>query len=142
MSQSLLSASLGWKPHGPPPPRTEAPDPANNIYRTKDGRWLVLCLLYDQWWPDLVRTLDHEEWLDDPRYADAAARAANHVALIAELDGVFATQDAGRVGGGASPPRGGTWSPLKSPDEVIVDAAGARERVRHAGDVPTTAATT
>ena len=101
--------------------RTEAPDPANNIYRTKDGRWLVLCLLYDQWWPDLVRTLHHEEWLSDPRYADPPARADNHVSLIAELDGVFATRTLSEWEAELARLEG-VWSPLKSPDEVIVDA--------------------
>jgi crotonobetainyl-CoA:carnitine CoA-transferase CaiB-like acyl-CoA transferase len=120
MSQSLLSASLGWTPSGPPTARTEAADPANNIYRTKDGRWLVLCLLYDEWWPDLARTLHREEWLSDPRYADPPARAENNVALIAELDAIFATKtlaewEAELIG------LQGVWSPLKSPSEVIAD---------------------
>jgi crotonobetainyl-CoA:carnitine CoA-transferase CaiB-like acyl-CoA transferase len=120
MSQSLIAASLGWKATGRPAPRTEAPDPANNIYRTKDGRWLVLCLLYDQWWPDLARTLHHEEWLTDPRYIDPAARGANHVALIAELDGVFAQRTLSEWEDQLANLEG-VWSPVKSPDEVIVD---------------------
>lgn len=120
MSQSLISASLGWKPGGRAPSRTEAPDPANNIYRTKDGRWLVLCLLYEQWWPDLAKKIHHEEWLDDPRYATVETRAANNVALIAELDAVFATRTLAEWEAELSSLEG-VWSPLKSPDEVIVD---------------------
>jgi len=120
MSQALISASLGWSPSGRPAPRTEAPDPANNIYRTKDGRWLVLCLLYDQWWPDLARKVHHEEWLTDPRYADPAARAANNVALIAELDAIFATRTLSEWEDELATMEG-VWSPVKSPDEVIGD---------------------
>ena len=120
MSQSLISASLGWKAGGRPAPRTEAPDPANNIYRTKDGRWLVLCLLYDQWWPDLARKLHHEEWLTDPRYVDPEARATNNVALITELDAIFATRTLSEWEVELATLEG-VWSPLKSPDEVIVD---------------------
>jgi len=120
MSQSVISASLGWKPTGRPAPRTEAPDPANNIYRTKDGRWLVLCLLYDEWWPDLARKLHHEEWLADPRYADPGARADNCVALIAELDAIFATRTLAEWEEALATLEG-VWSPLKSPEEVIVD---------------------
>jgi crotonobetainyl-CoA:carnitine CoA-transferase CaiB-like acyl-CoA transferase len=120
MSQSLLSASLGSKLHGTPPPRADAPDPANNIYRTKDGRWLVLCLLYDEWWPDLLRKLDLEKWVDDPRYGDAAARMANHIEVIAELDGIFATKTLAEWEDHFSDLEG-TWSPLKSPAEVIED---------------------
>jgi formyl-CoA transferase len=120
MSQSLISASLGWKATGRPAPRAEAADPANNIYRTKDGRWLVLCLLYDQWWPDLVRTLHRDEWLSDPRYADPAARAANNVALIAEMDAIFATRTLAEWETELASLEG-VWSPLKSPEEVIED---------------------
>jgi crotonobetainyl-CoA:carnitine CoA-transferase CaiB-like acyl-CoA transferase len=120
MSQSLLSASLGWKPQGLPAPRTEAPDPANNIYRTKDGRWLVLCLLYDDWWPDLARTLHRDDWLSDPRYADPSTRAENNVTLIAELDAIFATKTLAEWEQELMGLQG-VWSPLKSPSEVITD---------------------
>ena len=120
MSQSLISASLGWKATGRPGSRTEAPDPANNMYRTKDGRWLALCLLYEQWWPDLARTLEHEDWLSDPRYADPEARARNNVELIREMDAIFATRTLAEweVTLGTLE---GVWAPLKSPDEVIAD---------------------
>jgi crotonobetainyl-CoA:carnitine CoA-transferase CaiB-like acyl-CoA transferase len=120
MSQSLISASLGWKATGRPAPRQEAADPANNTYRTKDGRWLVLCLLYDQWWPDLARQLHHSEWLTDPRYADPASRAANNVALIAEMDAIFATKTLAEWESELATLEG-VWSPMKSPEEVIVD---------------------
>jgi crotonobetainyl-CoA:carnitine CoA-transferase CaiB-like acyl-CoA transferase len=116
----VLSASLGWQPQGTAPARTEAADPANNIYRTKDGRWLVLCLLYDDWWPDLARKLHRDEWLSDPRYADPAARAANNVGLIAELDTIFATRTLAEWEDELHDLEG-AWSPLKSPAEVLTD---------------------
>ncbi len=120
MSQSLISASLGWKVAGKAGSRTDAPDPANNMYRTKDGRWLVLCLLYDQWWPDLVRTLQRQEWLSDPRYADPDARARNNVELIREMDAIFATRTLAEWEKELADLEG-VWAPLKSPDEVIED---------------------
>jgi crotonobetainyl-CoA:carnitine CoA-transferase CaiB-like acyl-CoA transferase len=120
MSQSLISASLGWKATGRPAPRQEAADPVNNSYRTKDGRWLVLCLLYDQWWPDLARQLHHHEWLTDPRYADPASRAANNVALIAEMDAIFATKTLAEWESELATLEG-VWAPMKSPEEVVVD---------------------
>lgn len=120
MSQSLIAASLGWKNTAKPPHRREAPDAANNIYRTKDGRWLVLCLLYDEWFPDLARRLHRDEWLTDPRYHDVASRAANNVALIAEMDAIFATKTLAEWEIELANLEG-VWSPLKSPDEVIAD---------------------
>ena len=90
------------------------------VYRTKDGRWLVLCLLYDQWWPDLARHLHREQWLSDPRYLDPEGRAANNVALIAELDEIFATKTLAEWEDALATLEG-VWAPLKSPDEVIAD---------------------
>jgi crotonobetainyl-CoA:carnitine CoA-transferase CaiB-like acyl-CoA transferase len=120
MSQSLISASLGWQPAGPAPTRDRAPDPLNNSYRTKDGRWLVLCLLYDAWWSDLATKLQREHWLTDPRFADAEGRRTHNVALIAELDGVFAGRTLAEWEDVLLALEG-VWSPVKSPAEVLVD---------------------
>jgi formyl-CoA transferase len=120
MSQSIASASLGWVGGGPPIPRERATDPLNNSYLTQDGRWLVLCLLYPAWWADFVTRIGHEEWLADPRFLDAAARAAHNGALVAELDAVFATRTlAGWEAAFAD--LEGVWSPVKSPTEVLED---------------------
>jgi formyl-CoA transferase len=120
MSQSLIASSLGWRPPGPPPARDDVPDPANNMYRTKDGRWLVLCLLYDQWWPDLARKLQREDWLSDPRYASVESRAAHNRALISEMDAIFATRTLAQWEEQLADLEG-VWAPLKSPEEVIQD---------------------
>jgi crotonobetainyl-CoA:carnitine CoA-transferase CaiB-like acyl-CoA transferase len=119
MSQSLIGASLGWE-RPRQPTRDEAIDPLNNIYRTKDGRWLVLCFLYDEWWPDLARKLDRENWISDPRYVDAQARAENHLTLLGELDGIFAGRTLAEWESALATLQG-VWAPLKSPDEVISD---------------------
>jgi formyl-CoA transferase len=118
MSQSLIGASVGWE-RGPGRPRTEV-DALSNVYRSKDDRWLVLCLLYDSWWPDFARTLGHPEWLTDPRYVDVAARQRNCGALVAELDEIFASRTLAEWEE-ALVDLEGVWSPLKSPGEVIAD---------------------
>jgi crotonobetainyl-CoA:carnitine CoA-transferase CaiB-like acyl-CoA transferase len=120
MSQSLISASLGWSAPASVPDREHAPDPMNNSYRTKDGRWLVLCLLFDQWWPDLARRLGHDEWITDPRYARADARLANNVGLIGDLDAAFATRTLAEWEEQFAELEG-VWAPCKSPEEVIAD---------------------
>lgn len=120
MSQSLASASLGWTGGAQPPPREAVADPLNNSYRTKDDRWLVLCLLYPAWWPDLADKVGRKEWLDDSRFVDPAARAANSTALIAELDAVFATHTLAEWEA-AFVELEGVWSPVKSPAEVLED---------------------
>jgi crotonobetainyl-CoA:carnitine CoA-transferase CaiB-like acyl-CoA transferase len=120
MSQSLLSSSLGWLVGYTRPPQQNAPDPLNNAYRTKDGRWLVLCLLYDAWWADLARHVGHDEWVTEPRFVDATARGDNAGALIAALDEVFATRTLADWEQAFSSLEG-VWSPVKSPAEVLDD---------------------
>ncbi len=53
-------------------------------------------------------------------YADPAGRAANNVALIAELDAIFAGKTLAEWEVQLADLEG-VWSPLKSPAEVIVD---------------------
>jgi crotonobetainyl-CoA:carnitine CoA-transferase CaiB-like acyl-CoA transferase len=81
---------------------------------------LVLCLLYDQWWPDLARKLHREDWLSDPRYANVESRAANNRALISEMDAIFATRTLAQWEEQLADLEG-VWAPLKSPNEVIED---------------------
>ncbi|PXY33251.1 CaiB/BaiF CoA transferase family protein [Prauserella endophytica] len=66
-------------------------NPIARSYRTGDGRWIALMMIEsDRWWPDLCRHLDRPDLLADERFADAAARSANHDACVAELERVFA----------------------------------------------------
>jgi crotonobetainyl-CoA:carnitine CoA-transferase CaiB-like acyl-CoA transferase len=120
MSQSLIGASLSPDYDRQSPPRHAAVDPLNNRYRTMDGRWLVLCLLYDAWWPDFTRHIGHEELAGDPRFATGEARAKNNSALISELDEIFAQRCLAEWEATFRTLQG-VWSPVKSPAEVIED---------------------
>ncbi len=71
-------------------PRT---NPLTGSFRTSDGRWLTLVFLQpDRYWPDLCRHLDRPELVDDPRFADMAARAENSDACATLLDEIFASR--------------------------------------------------
>jgi len=72
--------------------RETANNPLNNHYRCADGRWVQIAVSNaDRQWPALAREVAGEAWLlGDPRFATAAARAANAIALMAELDRIFA----------------------------------------------------
>jgi formyl-CoA transferase len=119
MTQSIIAASMGWK-GTPPPSREAAVDPLNNIYRTSDGRWLVLCFLYDSWWPDLARSLGRSEWVDDARFATPESRLSNNGELIKEMDAIFATRTLAEWEAALSDLEG-VWAPCKSPAEVAED---------------------
>lgn len=119
MSQSVTAAGLGLQrpPNGG---RDEAHNPLMNQYRTRDGRWICLCVMYPAWWPDLARHLEHPEWIDDPRFADQSARFANARELTAAFDAAFASRDYADWVERLKTLQG-VWSPLQSPEEVMND---------------------
>ncbi len=124
MTQSLAGASLAAQAASSTAPASGAPSfplvPLVRLYRTKDDRWLSLCLLNDGWFPDLARHLGRQDLIDDPRFVDEASKFANAEALIAELDREFAKQtlDEWKV---TLATLQGVWAPLHSPAEVIAD---------------------
>ena len=73
------------------PGREDAPSALHNFYRTADERWLQLVVIpEDKRWPRLARAVGRPDLVEDPRFAAREGRHANHRALIAELDAVFA----------------------------------------------------
>jgi formyl-CoA transferase len=119
MSQSMVAASLGMKRSAGPGPE-QAGNPLVNLYRTKDGRWINLCLLNESWWADLCRHLGHEEWIDDPRYLNNQARFEHSAQLNAVIQDVFGSEDYA-VWLDRLKTLQGVWAPLQSPEEVIAD---------------------
>ena len=89
-----VQAQLTGVSYAPRPPRSHAPNALNNIYQCRCGRWLNLVALNEsrQLRP-LLTALGLAELADDPRFASAPARAANHDVLIALIDARFAEHD-------------------------------------------------
>jgi formyl-CoA transferase len=76
------------------PPRTGTPSALANHYRCRDGRWFLMALHNEaRQVPAFLKAIDAEHLLKDPRFATQPERRANHKALTAILDGVFATRD-------------------------------------------------
>jgi crotonobetainyl-CoA:carnitine CoA-transferase CaiB-like acyl-CoA transferase len=63
----------------------------SNVYRSKDGKWVVIAANHDTLWKRLAALMGHEEWGEDPRFADHTARG-EHQALLDELIGDWAKQ--------------------------------------------------
>lgn len=66
------------------------------LYRCSDDRWFLLTILpqvQDASWPRLARCLGHEEWLDDPRFADSTLRHTHNRELTALVRETIALQD-------------------------------------------------
>jgi len=97
-------------------------NPCMNNYAAGDGRrfWIV-GLEADRHWPALCRAVGRVEWLTDPRFGDARARAQNAVALIAELDAIFATRSLDEWAEAFANEPDFFWSPVNTLEDVVAD---------------------
>lgn len=118
MGQSIVGADQGLQPQVYP--RSASFDGLINTYRTSDDRWICICLLMPQWWPDFARHIEREDLLDDARFATPAARTANRGELIALLDAVFAQRSFSEWIERLETLEG-VWAPLLNPEEVARD---------------------
>jgi crotonobetainyl-CoA:carnitine CoA-transferase CaiB-like acyl-CoA transferase len=91
MSESSVveyeKAGFVREPTGPRLPRI-AP---SNVYRSKDGKWVVIAANHDTLWRRLANLMDRPELADDPRFATHHARG-EHEDLLDEIIGAFAAQ--------------------------------------------------
>ena len=119
MCQSIVAA-----PFGVTQPYVTTKNPMNpivNLYRTKDDRWVCLCLLQaDRWWADFCRHIDREDLIEDPRFSEQATRNENRDECIAELEGTFARRTLAEWRK-ALDTMEGVWAPLLSAAEVTED---------------------
>jgi crotonobetainyl-CoA:carnitine CoA-transferase CaiB-like acyl-CoA transferase len=130
-----LNMMLGWGQHPQIGTRDAMANPAINNYTAGDGRrfWIV-GLEGERHWPPLARAVGHAEWLADPRFATAGARAQNGRTLIALLDAVFATKTLGEWATIFATEPDFFWAPINTADDILADP-----QLRHAGglvDVP------
>jgi len=59
------------------------------LVRTADG-WIFVMCMTPKFWEALARGVDQLHWLQDPRFADAAARREHRDALATQLNDTFA----------------------------------------------------
>ncbi|MBO9707482.1 MAG: CoA transferase [Caulobacter sp.] len=72
--------------------RSAPPNALLNPYRTADGRWILLVAAQRKDWPGFAEAVGRIDLLEDPRFIDERARAANAAELVAILDPLFASQ--------------------------------------------------
>jgi formyl-CoA transferase len=76
------------------PPRIDTPRALANHYRCRDGRWFLMALHNEaRQLASFLKAVDLEHLAQDPRFHTQPARLANHKALTAILDEVFAKRD-------------------------------------------------
>ncbi|HMD46757.1 MAG TPA: CoA transferase [Acidimicrobiales bacterium] len=118
---SVLAAGLfgfGRMPRGD---RKKVPNPLVGNYRTSDGRYLSLVMLEsDRYWGDLVTRMGRPDLVEDPRFVDAAARAANSEACVTLLDETFATKTFAEWKEILAEAKG-VWAPVQTAAELLED---------------------
>jgi crotonobetainyl-CoA:carnitine CoA-transferase CaiB-like acyl-CoA transferase len=97
-------------------------NPAMNNYQDSEGKWFWLVGLEgERHWPALARAADRPEWLDDPRFKEAADRALNAPELIAMLDEIFAQRTREEWGEIFDAEDDLWWAPVQTMQEVLQD---------------------
>jgi crotonobetainyl-CoA:carnitine CoA-transferase CaiB-like acyl-CoA transferase len=97
-------------------------NPCMNNYAAADGRqfWIV-GLEASRHWPPLCRAVGRDDWLTDPRFADARTRATHAPEIIAELDRIFATKPLDEWAKVFAAEPEFFWSPINSIEDVVAD---------------------
>ncbi|HZU77971.1 MAG TPA: CoA transferase, partial [Dehalococcoidia bacterium] len=88
-----ITASL-WDNNRQPPRHKRGPSPTWNAYQGGDGKWFVLGMNGQRWWPGICRVVGKPEWLTEEPFASLQGRSANAAQVMAALDDVFATRTA------------------------------------------------
>ncbi len=97
------------------------PNPLVGPYATSDHRWMMFSMLDDvRHWAPTCRAIGREEWIDDHRFVDTAARAAHaaelHALVVEQVQTFTLAEIAGRLAAEDT-----IFSTLASPLEVIDD---------------------
>jgi crotonobetainyl-CoA:carnitine CoA-transferase CaiB-like acyl-CoA transferase len=96
-------------------------NPLVGIYPTKDGRWITLNMMQaDRFWADFCAHIDRAELVDDPRFADATARAAHRGELADLLDETFTSRTLDEWSAAFST-LAGAWAPMQRATELAAD---------------------
>lgn len=66
--------------------------PLVNFYRTKDGRFIHLCMDQQRYWPSFCDGVGRPEWKDDPRLATHEAREENAEYCIKQIEALMASR--------------------------------------------------
>ena len=95
--------------------------PLAAMYQTSDDRTILLSILNpEKEWPKFAAVLGHEEWIDDPRFVDRAARYEHREELYELLCASFASDTADNWRGRLDA-AGVTYAVAQTLSEVIND---------------------
>mgnify|MGYP001715543979 FL=1 len=85
LSTGMVSAQYG---NQYPKSRREVNNPLNNVFHSKDDKWVVLCLPeYDRDWPRVMKLIHREDLAEHPDYSDV--QAVNSKGLAGEVTDIL-----------------------------------------------------
>lgn len=122
------------------------PNPIWNYYRTRDGRWLLLCMPMPlAYWSRFSELVGHPEWAEDARFQSVAGLLTNGPQVVPAVRETIATEDLAEWGRRFDQ-AGLIWAPVAEMPEVIEDPSlrenGAFSLIAHprAGAIETLSA--
>ena len=116
-----LSLQLGTPWKQPPIKRDTIRNPLTNAYRTSDDRWLFIsCLQGFQYWPEACRVIGRPDLIDDPRFSDHKALAANAFAATEIIQNEIGARPMEEWKARFADFKG-QWSPVQDSVEVAKD---------------------
>ena len=91
MDVASVASGEGAPASGSPPvlDRSAVRNALTNSYRTKDGRFITLCVLQERFYSRVCERLGCPDLVTDERFATGQARTANAGALVREFNAIF-----------------------------------------------------
>jgi crotonobetainyl-CoA:carnitine CoA-transferase CaiB-like acyl-CoA transferase len=121
LSPDIVASGLYGGDPMPKFDRSASPNPLVGSYRTSDGRFITLMMLQsDRFWSDFCHHIGRADLIDDPRFADGAARYTNGKECVAIIDEVFASKTY-EEWKKALATLEGVWAPVQLPSELVDD---------------------
>jgi crotonobetainyl-CoA:carnitine CoA-transferase CaiB-like acyl-CoA transferase len=119
MQVALVTTTLfGAEEMRRPPRGTGAP--MVNSYRTRDGRFIHMCMQQHHYWPSFCDAVGRPEWKEDPRIATHEAREENSDYCVALVEALFAERTYAEWEELLATQRG-PWDPVQNAGELATD---------------------
>ncbi len=118
---AIISTGLGAPFPGSIPPR-ETHHPTMNMYRTKDNRFINLCMLgdFDEEWVDFCEHLGRPDLATDPRFKTSSDRQKHAAEGVRIFDEIFAQRTLEEWKEALVTTKG-VWAPVQTPGEMFDD---------------------
>jgi crotonobetainyl-CoA:carnitine CoA-transferase CaiB-like acyl-CoA transferase len=121
MQMSTIGAKVTGLDEMPKMTRQNTPNPLVNTYRTRDDRWIALCMLQpDAYWEPFCRAIGRDDLATDARFATNEDRTAHRGDAIAALEATFAGKALAEWIPILAAQRG-QWDVVKKVSELLTD---------------------